>query len=103
LENILQYSQESPSQFQIFIREEPEGFGPTTSRNLGRKIIISLAYSDLLAAVGIFVRSALWRFIYLTPAEDDTHSILFCSLSSVSLVTIKIIYYMLFDTFKHDL
>lgn len=72
----------SQKPIQIFIRKEPSEAGPTTSRNLGRKIIICLAYSDLLASIGIFVRSALWRFIYLTPVEDESHSILFCLVSS---------------------
>lgn len=50
---------------------------------MGRKIIVALAYSDLLASLGIFVRSALWSFVQeIMPLEDDSVSVIFCSVTS---------------------
>lgn len=69
------------SLYQIFIRkEETEG---SPRRSLGRKIIISLAYSDLFASIGIFVRSSLWSFVKeIIPFDDDSVSVVFCSVTS---------------------
>lgn len=67
--------------YQIFIRKEEVGESPR--RSMGRKIIIALAYSDLLASLGIFVRSALWSFVNeIMPLDDDTGSVIFCSITS---------------------
>jgi hypothetical protein len=70
--------------YQIFIRKN--GLEASTPRSLiGRRIIIYLAYSDLFASLGIFIRSALWSFlIHIMPYDDDSSSVLFCSISSVS-------------------
>ncbi|KAJ8920185.1 hypothetical protein NQ315_011846 [Exocentrus adspersus] len=49
----------------------------------GRKIIIWLAIADLLAALGVFTRSAIWiNYRNIMPAVDDNSSVLFCSISS---------------------
>lgn len=49
----------------------------------GRKIIIWLAVADLLAALGVFVRSAIWmNYKNIMPGIDDNSSVLFCALSS---------------------
>ncbi|XP_006613668.1 G-protein coupled receptor 143-like isoform X2 [Apis dorsata] len=49
----------------------------------GREIIIWLAIADLLASLGVFIRSALWvNFKSIMPMEDDTSSVVFCALSS---------------------
>lgn len=67
--------------YQIFIRREEVGESPR--RSMGRRIIIALAYSDLFASVGIFIRSALWSFIKeIMPLEDDSVSVIFCSVTS---------------------
>ncbi|KAL1495066.1 hypothetical protein ABEB36_010543 [Hypothenemus hampei] len=53
------------------------------SAERGRRIIIWLAIADLLAAVGVFLRSTLWiSEKNITPAIDDDYSVLFCALSS---------------------
>lgn len=69
------------SLYQIFMRkEEIEG---SPRRSMGRKIIVALAYSDLLASIGIFIRSALWSFVKeIMPYDDDSVSVVFCSVSS---------------------
>lgn len=67
--------------YQIFIRREEIDSSPR--RSMGRKIIVALAYSDLLASTGVFIRSALWSFLNgLMPLEDDTVSVFFCSVTS---------------------
>ncbi|CAO1420130.1 unnamed protein product [Diamesa serratosioi] len=69
--------------YQIFIRKEEIVGSPRDSKFLGRKIIVCLAYSDLFASIGIFVRSALWNYVKdLMPSDDDTVSVLFCSITS---------------------
>lgn len=66
--------------YQIFIRREDQN---ESRRSTGRQIIINLAYSDLLASMGIFVRSGLWSFFKdLMPFEDDSSSVTFCAISS---------------------
>lgn len=70
--------------YQIFIRKNQVEGG--TSRSLmGRKIIVYLAWSDLFASAGVFFRSSLWSYLRTKlPYEDDSVSVLFCSISSVS-------------------
>lgn len=69
------------SLYQIFIRQEEISDNPRSS--MGRKIIIALAYTDLLACFGIFLRSALWSFVKeIMPFEDDTVSVFFCAFTS---------------------
>lgn len=66
--------------YQIFIRREDES---ESRRSSGRQIIINLAYSDLLASLGIFMRSGLWSFFNeIMPFEDDSSSVIFCALTS---------------------
>ncbi|XP_051174743.1 G-protein coupled receptor 143-like [Leptopilina boulardi] len=49
----------------------------------GRHIIICLAVADFFAALGVFIRSALWiNFKSIMPVEHDTTSVIFCTLSS---------------------
>nr|XP_003707455.2 PREDICTED: G-protein coupled receptor 143-like [Megachile rotundata] len=53
------------------------------SSSRGREIIIWLAIADLLASLGVFIRSALWiNFRSIMPMEDDTSNVIFCALSS---------------------
>ena len=67
--------------YQIFIRKEEVSLSPR--RSMGRKIIVALAYSDLCASAGVFIRSALWTFIRgIMPLEDDSVSVIFCSVTS---------------------
>jgi ocular albinism type 1 protein len=67
--------------YQIFIRKEEIHTSPR--RSIGRKIVLALAYSDLFASLGIFFRSALWSFIKgVMPLEDDSVSVIFCSVTS---------------------
>lgn len=67
--------------YQIFVRREEVGDSPR--RFMGRKIIISLAYCDLFASIGLFIRSALWSLIReIMPYDDDSVSVVFCSVSS---------------------
>lgn len=70
--------------YQIFIRKNGQDFN--TSRSVkGRRIILYLACSDLLASVGVLIRSTLWSFMKpVMPYDDDSKSVLFCAVSSVS-------------------
>ncbi|XP_011143029.1 G-protein coupled receptor 143 isoform X2 [Harpegnathos saltator] len=53
------------------------------SLSRGRNIIVWLAVADLLASLGVCVRSAIWmRYKSIMPMEDDTSSVVFCALSS---------------------
>ncbi|KAG7203316.1 hypothetical protein KM043_010404 [Ampulex compressa] len=53
------------------------------SASRGREIIIWLAVADLLASLGVFIRSALWmNFKSIMPMENDTSNVVFCALSS---------------------
>jgi ocular albinism type 1 protein len=66
--------------YQIFVRREDEN---DSRRSTGRKIIIYLAYSDMLASIGVFLRSGLWSFFSdIMPYSDDTKSVLFCAITS---------------------
>lgn len=63
--------------------------GPSTcmwnqlSLSRGRDIIVWLAVADLLASLGVFVRSALWiRYKSIMPMEDNMSSVVFCALLS---------------------
>ncbi|CRK88718.1 CLUMA_CG002563, isoform A [Clunio marinus] len=70
--------------YQIFIRKEEIVESPR--RSMGRKIIVALAYSDLLASLGIFIRSALWCFMKeIMPLDDDSVSVIFCSVTSAMI------------------
>ena len=70
------------SLYQIFVRKEPE-VDSSPRRSMGRKIIVALAYSDLFASFGVFLRSALWTFVKeIMPLEDDSVSVLFCAVTS---------------------
>lgn len=67
--------------YQIFVRKEE--VQSSLRRSMGRKIIVALAYSDLLASLGVFLRSALWSFVKeIMPLEDDSVSVIFCSVTS---------------------
>ncbi|CAH1156202.1 unnamed protein product [Phaedon cochleariae] len=49
----------------------------------GRKIIVWLAVADLLASLGVFLRSSIWmNYKNIMPAVDDDSSVLFCAVSS---------------------
>ncbi|CAG9585381.1 unnamed protein product [Danaus chrysippus] len=49
----------------------------------GRRIIIWLAIADLLAALGVLVRSSLWlQYKNIMPMPNDDVSVLFCSIIS---------------------
>ncbi|XP_068629810.1 G-protein coupled receptor 143-like isoform X2 [Battus philenor] len=49
----------------------------------GRHIIIWLAVADLLASLGVLMRSSLWlRYKSIMPLPDDETSVLFCSITS---------------------
>jgi hypothetical protein len=61
--------------YQIFIRREDEIDG-SSRRSMGRKIIVALAYSDLLASIGIFLRSGLWSFFKEIMPYDDGKALL---------------------------
>ncbi|KPJ06129.1 G-protein coupled receptor 143 [Papilio machaon] len=71
--------------YQIFpckLSSHSDGFGNmTTSR--ARNIIIWLAVADLMASLGVLVRSSLWlRYKSIMPLPDDEISVLFCSITS---------------------
>ncbi|XP_019866608.1 G-protein coupled receptor 143 isoform X2 [Aethina tumida] len=71
--------------YQILPREEfstqHRWFSFSATR--GRRIIIWLAVADLLAALGVFTRSALWlNYKNIMPAVDDDSSVVFCAVSS---------------------
>lgn len=68
--------------YQIFVRREEEIDG-SPRRSMGRKIIVALAYSDLFASIGVFLRSGLWSFFKeIMPLDDDTVSVFFCAITS---------------------
>lgn len=70
------------SLYQIFVRKEESDGSPR--RFMGRRIIVCLAYSDLMASFGIFIRSALWSILKeIVPFDDDSVSVIFCAVSSV--------------------
>ncbi|CAH0406451.1 unnamed protein product [Chilo suppressalis] len=49
----------------------------------GRRIIIWLAVADLLASLGVLLRSSLWlKFKNIMPMPEDDMSVLFCSIIS---------------------
>ncbi|KAL6447052.1 hypothetical protein ACFW04_001422 [Cataglyphis niger] len=69
--------------YQILPREDLNISQQWRSFSRGRDIIVWLAVADLLASLGVFVRSALWRnFKSIMPMEGDTSSVIFCALSS---------------------
>ncbi|XP_058819996.1 G-protein coupled receptor 143-like [Topomyia yanbarensis] len=82
--------------YQIWIRnEDTPGIRRNRSAGLdsgyrtGRTIIVWLAVADMCASFGVFVRSALWKYIknILPPDindidDDDTTNVIFCAVSS---------------------
>ncbi|XP_055591573.1 G-protein coupled receptor 143-like [Uranotaenia lowii] len=84
--------------YQIWIRDEdapnlhgirrsrPGSRSPVTSYSTGRSIIVWLAVADLCASLGVFLRSALWKYIQnVIPPDsdqDDTTNVIFCAVSS---------------------
>ncbi|XP_044755545.1 G-protein coupled receptor 143-like [Coccinella septempunctata] len=55
----------------------------TFSAQRGRRITVLLAVADLMASLGVFLRSIIWlKFHNILPVEDDDSSVIFCTLSS---------------------
>lgn len=53
----------------------------------GRQIIMWLALADLLASLGVFVRSMLWiNYQTLIPSVGNDASLIFCFATSVSII-----------------
>ncbi|VVC99256.1 unnamed protein product [Leptidea sinapis] len=64
--------------YQIFLNSSKQH-----RSNRGRNIIMWLAVSDLLASLGVLVRSSLWlRYKNIMPLPDDDVSVLLCTLTS---------------------
>ncbi|XP_021931693.1 G-protein coupled receptor 143-like isoform X2 [Zootermopsis nevadensis] len=57
-------------------------FGFSSTR--GRQVVVWLAVADLMASIGVFVRSFLWLYVKdLVPAVSDSlSSVVFCAVSS---------------------
>lgn len=76
------------SLFQIFCRGQNANNSTRMSGNsstsiIGRQLIVSLAIADLCASLGVFTRSALWKYVKnFVPMENDSPSVLFCAASS---------------------
>ncbi|XP_058453188.1 G-protein coupled receptor 143-like [Malaya genurostris] len=82
--------------YQIWIRNEEASSRPgyrqhrsglSSEYGTGRTIIVWLAVADLCASLGVFIRSALWKYIknILPPdfdVNDDTTNVIFCAVSS---------------------
>ncbi|XP_011878256.1 PREDICTED: G-protein coupled receptor 143-like [Vollenhovia emeryi] len=69
--------------YQILPREDSNSSYRWRSFSRGRDIIVWLAVADLLASLGVFVRSALWRnFKSIMPLENDTSNVVFCAVLS---------------------
>lgn len=76
--------------YQIWIRHEdppnPLYVHRRPRSSAGRTIIVWLAVADLCASVGVFLRSALWKYIKnVIPPDsdvDDTTNVIFCAVSS---------------------
>ncbi|XP_053694031.1 G-protein coupled receptor 143-like [Sabethes cyaneus] len=82
--------------YQIWIRNEDnrsqqagiirQRSGLGSGYSTGRTIIVWLAVADLCASLGVFLRSALWKYIknVIPPASDhdDTTNVIFCAVSS---------------------
>ncbi|CAH4029649.1 G-protein coupled receptor 143-like isoform X1 [Pieris brassicae] len=65
--------------YQIF----QNGVWRLQSPSRGRKIIMWLAVADLLASLGVLVRSSFWlKYKNILPLPDDNISVLFCSITS---------------------
>lgn len=66
----------------------PSSINTATSsgHSTGRSIIVWLAVADLCASLGVFLRSALWKYISnVIPPDsdrDDTTNVIFCAVSS---------------------
>ncbi|RLU14931.1 hypothetical protein DMN91_012818 [Ooceraea biroi] len=68
--------------FMILPREDSNTF-QRWNFSRGRDIIVWLAVADLLASLGVFMRSIIWKnFGSILPMEADTSSVIFCALSS---------------------
>ncbi|XP_071644231.1 G-protein coupled receptor 143 [Temnothorax longispinosus] len=69
--------------YQILPREDSSNSYRRRSFSRGRDIIVWLAVADLLASLGVFVRSALWRnFKSIIPIEGDMPNVVFCAVLS---------------------
>ncbi|XP_012541170.1 G-protein coupled receptor 143 isoform X2 [Monomorium pharaonis] len=69
--------------YQILPREDSNSSYRWRSFSRGRDIIVWLAVADLLASLGVFVRSALWRnFKSIMPMEGDMPNVVFCAFLS---------------------
>lgn len=68
----------------IFLRQEKFYIDVDGKKvyNIGRNIIIWLSVSDFCASLGIFFRSAAWKYFHNVPSQDDTVSVLFCAITS---------------------
>ncbi|CAG9854583.1 unnamed protein product [Phyllotreta striolata] len=71
--------------YQILPREEfthnHKWFSLSAKR--GRKIIVWLAFADLLASLGVFIRSTIWiSYKNIMPSVNDDSSVVFCAISS---------------------
>lgn len=71
---------------QQFFRRRRVGSTAITNYSTGRSIIVWLAVADLCASLGVFLRSALWKYIKnVIPPDsdnDDTTNVVFCAVSS---------------------
>ncbi|XP_077301244.1 G-protein coupled receptor 143-like isoform X2 [Arctopsyche grandis] len=55
----------------------------TSSNTRGKQIIMWLAVADLLASLGVFVRSLVWmHFNKLIDVDSDTSNVVFCALTA---------------------
>ncbi|KAG5315048.1 GP143 protein, partial [Acromyrmex insinuator] len=69
--------------FQILPRVDSNSSYRWRSFFRGRDIIVWLAVADLLASLGVFVRSMLWRnFKSIIPMEGDISNVVFCAVLS---------------------
>ncbi|KAL3269606.1 hypothetical protein HHI36_008670 [Cryptolaemus montrouzieri] len=71
--------------YQILPRKKyprnPKWFSLSAAR--GRKLIVWLAVADLLASLGVLIRSVTWlRFNNIMPVEEDDSGVIFCTISS---------------------
>ncbi|KYM99714.1 hypothetical protein ALC62_09332 [Cyphomyrmex costatus] len=69
--------------YQILPRADSNSSYRLRSFFRGRDIIVWLAVADLLASLGVFVRSVLWRnFKFIIPMEGDKSNVVFCTVLS---------------------
>ncbi|XP_055711477.1 G-protein coupled receptor 143-like [Phlebotomus papatasi] len=48
----------------------------------GHRVILWLAIADFCASLGVFVRSAMWRYFQPMMLKDDEASVIFCAVTS---------------------